>query len=290
MGIDIKKIIGKFNEAVMLKKSNKTMTDSNAQQRINTILSDKSNFATKEAYKAIRTNVTFTLGTVGSGCKKIIITSSVTGEGKTTTCINLAIAFAQTGAKVIVIDADMRKPRVYRHLGLQKENGLSDVLCSMIDLKTAVKRCGDQAIDCITSGQIPPNPAELMASDNMKKVIDELSKTYDYIFIDTPPVTLVTDVVAIANCVDGVIIVARQNYTIHELLKRAIANLRFADAKILGYILNDVSMENKHYGGKLAYGHEYGYGYGYVEYGDDEKSENQTQKERPSFKRRRKDK
>lgn len=282
MGIGIKKAIGKFNEAIMLRKSKETVREAHTRKRVNTLLNNESNFATIEAYKAIRTNVVFTLGIGNRGCKKIIITSAMPGEGKTTTCLNLAIAFAQTGAKVVVIDADLRKPRIYRHLGIEKENGLSDVLCGMIDLKIAIKKCEKHGIDCITSGQIPPNPVELMASENMEKIIEELSKTYDYVFIDTPPVTVVTDATAMANYVDGVIVVVRQNYTIHESLQRAIANLRFADAKVLGYILNDVSANgqhySKHYGAGYGYGYSYGYdyGYGYGEYRDNVKSAENT--------------
>lgn len=264
MGLGIKKIIGRFNEAVMAKKSRESVREAHTRKRINTLLSNNSSFATTEAYKAIRTNIIFTLGTEHSGCKKIIITSAIPGEGKTTTCLNLAIAFAQTGSCVLVIDGDLRKPRIYRHLGLEKDNGLSDLLCGMLDLKDAIKKCEKHGIDCITSGQIPPNPVELMASSKMGETMEKLSEMYDYIFIDTAPVTVVTDATAIVNYVDGVVVVARQNYTIHESLQRAIANLKFADVKILGYILNDVTAGSQRYGAYRRYGYgRYGYGYGY---------------------------
>ena len=280
MGIGIRKAIGKINESLMAKKSRESVREAHTKKRINTLLSTKSSFSTIEAYKAIRTNIIFTLGSEHDSCKKIIITSAIPGEGKTTTCLNLAIAFAQTGAKVIVLDADLRKPRIYRHLSLEKNNGLSDYLGGMItELDKVIKTCNEHGIDCITSGQTPPNPVELMSSKRMELLLDELSKKYDYVFIDTAPVTVVTDATAIANYVDGVVVVARQNYTIHESLQRAIVNLKFANVKILGYILNDVSAGAqryggyKRYGGKYGYGHGHGYGYGYGygygnEYGD----------------------
>lgn len=270
----IKKIVGKINETVMMKKSRESIREAHTQKRINTLLNIKSNFSTIEAYKAIRTNVIFTLGTDKPGCKKIIVTSAIPGEGKTTTCLNLAIAFAQTGSRVIVIDADLRKPRIYRHLSLEKNDGLSDYLGGMSELGDIIKPSTEYGIDCITSGRTPPNPVELMSSERMKTLLDELSKKYDYIFMDTPPVTLVTDATSVAPYCDGVIVIARQNYTIHESMQRAIANLKFADVKILGFILNDVNLNSKRYAnyqkyGKkgYGYGHGRGYGYGYGGYG-----------------------
>ena len=277
MGIGIRKVIGKFNEAVMARKSRESIRDAHTKKRISTLLNNQSDFATIEAYKAIRTNINFTLGVDSNECKKLIITSAIPGEGKTTTCINLAIAFAETGTRVIVIDGDLRKPRIYRHLSLERENGLSDYLCGMIDLDKAIKHCKDEGIDCVTSGQIPPNPVELMTSPKFDEFLGELSKRYDYIFIDTAPVTVVTDASVIASHVDGVVVVARQNYTIHESLQRAVTNLKFANVRILGYILNDVSNEGqrygsyKRYGGRYGYGGGYGYGYGYG-YGNDNSS------------------
>lgn len=274
MEIGIKKLVGKLNEALLKRKTRESVREAHTRKRINTLLDKTSNFETVEAYKAIRTNVIFTLGSEHSGCRKIIITSAIPGEGKTTTCLNLALAFAQTGARVLVIDADLRKPRIYRHLELEKNNGLSDLLCGMIELKDAIKHCPNHDIDCITSGQIPPNPVELMASKRMGTLMEELSDKYDYVFIDTAPVTVVTDATAVANFVDGVIVVARQNYTIHESLQRAVSNLKFADVKILGYILNDINSNAqrynsyKRYGGYKRYGYGHGYGYGYGEYAD----------------------
>lgn len=273
MEFNLLKLISKVNER---KARFKSAEQEAIQARISTLLDKNTSFMITEAYKALRTNIIFTLSDKGKGCKKILLTSASPGEGKTTTCLNLSIAFAQTGSKVLIIGADLRKPRIYRHLQIERKNGLSDVLCGLIPLEKAIKHCKDYGIDCITAGQLPPNPVELISSPKMGEVFDELSKMYDYIFIDTPPVTLVADATAMSKYVDGVIVVVRQNYTIHETLERARNSLDFADAKILGYILNDVDTLNNRYGsyrrygygkgifGKgYGYGSKYGYGYGY---------------------------
>ena len=264
MGNKFSKFVGKINE----QKAVARQKEASIRQRTATLLNSDTNFAITEAYKATRTNIIFSLSGV-KGCKRIILTSASPGEGKTTTCLNIAIAFAQTNAKVLVIDADLRKPRVYRHLGIERKNGLSDVLCGLIDINTAIHHCTEQNIDCIASGQIPPNPAELLSSNEMGRILDVLSQQYDYIFIDTPPVTMVTEAAAMAKFVHGVVVVIRQNYTIHEMVKRAREALKFADAKILGYILNDVNLAahgygyGRLYGYRYHYGYKYGYGYGY---------------------------
>ena len=273
--MNIGKLIGDFN---VKKANNNNAKEMATTRRMNTLLSDSKDFMVNEAYKSARTNIIFSLNSE-KGCKKIIITSASPGEGKTTTCLNLAIAFAQTEARVLVIDADLRKPRIYRHLNIERENGLSDVLCGMCDINTAIKHCEKQNLDCITSGQIPPNPAELLSSTDMGELLEKLGERYDYIFIDTPPVTVVTEAAAMAKFASGVILVVRQNNTIHESIKRARNNLLLTEAKILGYILNDIDY-SAYYGKygkynyrttrKYGYGRRrggYGYGYGYGGYG-----------------------
>ncbi len=270
--MNILKLIGDFN----VKKANNRRENS-ITRRINTLLTDDTDFLVKEAYKSARTNIRFALGS-DKKCKVIIITSASPHEGKTTTTLNLSIAFAQTDAKVLVIDADLRKPRISRHLSLEKDNGLSDLLCGLIDLDTAIKPCPEYNIDCITSGQIPPNPAELLTSADMENLLEVLGEKYDYIFIDTPPVTVVTEAAAMSKLANGVILVVRQNNTIFESVERARETIGMADGKILGYILNGVSGATYGYGSyskysyrrpkKYSYDYSYGnYGYGYEGYG-----------------------
>lgn len=283
MNNDVLKFIGKLNE----KKHNfrhKSEIQSVSSPSDN-ILNDKTTFSITEAYKTARTNIIFALAGIDR-CKKVIFTSAEPGEGKTTTILNMAITFAQTGVKVLLIDGDLRKPRTHRYLGMEKTNGLSDLLAGLISVDDAIKHCSEKNFDCITAGQIPPNPVELLSSEAMEKVLEELSSRYDYIFIDTPPVTVVTDAASMAKFVDGYVVVVRHNYTIHELLEKTRQNLMFAEAKILGFIINDIKpmagigyskygaygtryryRYRYRYGYKYGYKYGYGYGYGY-QYGD----------------------
>ena len=239
------------------------------------ILGDDAPFVIRETYKTARTNIIFSVsGIAKAGCKLIAITSANPGEGKTTTSLNLAITFAQTGARVLAIDGDLRKPRLHRYLGIKKDIGLSTLLANQVSIEDAIHKNVRSGLDVIAAGEIPPNPAELLASEAMKALIDKLAENYDYIFFDTPPVTVVTDASALSPSVDGVIVVVRQNYTDHESLAMAVNLLNIAQAKILGFFVNDVQTKRGgyHYGRyRYKYGYRYAYKYGYkydYRYGD----------------------
>ncbi|MBS7297471.1 MAG: CpsD/CapB family tyrosine-protein kinase [Eubacteriales bacterium] len=248
-----------------------------ARRKLNTILSDDTPFVIRENYKTARTNIIFSVsGTNKTGCKFIAITSANPGEGKTTTTLNLAITFAQTGARVLAIDGDLRKPRMHRYLNLKKDIGLSSVLSNQMEFEKAVNRNVRYGLDVLSSGEIPPNPAELLCSEAMKQLIEKLSNEYDYVLFDTPPVTVVTDAAALSPLVDGVIIIIRQNYTDHESLTMAVNLLNIARTKILGFFVNDVtktrggysySRYRYKYGSKYSYryGYRYDYRYGYAD-------------------------
>lgn len=244
------------------------------------ILNDKTPFVIQEAYKTARTNIIFAVsGTKDKKSKVICFTSASPGEGKTTSCINLAITFAQTGAKVLLIDGDMRKPRMHQYLGVVKTNGLSTVLSMQANFADVVYHDVRPNLDLLASGSIPPNPAELLASEAMEAFLNDISDEYDYVFIDTPPASVVTDAVALSKYVTGMIIVVREGYTTHENLEHAINLLKIADSKILGFFLNDSSPININYGiyqksyGKASlrynyrYNYKYNYRYGNYRYG-----------------------
>lgn len=209
------------------------------------LLSDTSTFPVKEAYKSARTNIMFSLSE--QGCKKIIITSSFPKEGKSTTCANIAITFAQTGAKVLIIDADIRKPRMHKMFDAPHKIGLTNVLSGFSKLDEAVINTKYDNLDLLIAGHIPPNPAEMLSSQVMSNLLDKLSEKYEYIFIDTPPVNLVTDTVVLSKKASGVFMVVRIGVTDHRELKSAISKLEFANAKPLGFILNDVTTSQSHY-------------------------------------------
>lgn len=235
-------------------------------------LSPSLKFKVEESYKSIRANITFSL--MKKGCKKIVFTSSVAGEGKTTTTINLAISFAQAGQKVLLIDGDLRKPKIHQYFSISNTPGLTDYLGSTVsasnqdrvDLFSIVHITEYENLSVICSGSIPPNPAEILGSEPMANFLDDVSNDFDYIIIDTPPINIVSDALPIIRESDGVVLVVRYNQSTHPEVEKAIAALEFIDAKILGFVVNFVETKS---GGKYNYGKysKYRYGYGYGGYG-----------------------
>ncbi len=204
------------------------------------LLSNESKFFVKEAYKALRTNMIFSLAEEGG--KVIMVTSSRSAEGKSTNCMNLAITFAETGAKVCVVDADMRKPKIAKLNQEKGAPGLSNVLARLNKLDEVIRQSKYQNLDIIYSGNIPPNPTELLASEKMMQIVKELESRYDYVFVDTPPVNVVTDAALLAGKTRGVLLVVRQNETTKEDLTEALQQLEMAKAKVLGILFNDIKL------------------------------------------------
>ena len=202
------------------------------------ILNERSSFAMQEAYRTLRTNVRFSLR--GEGCKSFCITSSSQGEGKSITMLNLAITFAETGQKVLLIDADLRRPAMARLLVEKATPGLSNILAGLVDETEAIRKEVFPNMDVLLSGDIPPNPSELLGSERMIELLNSLRKQYDYILVDTPPINIVSDVCVVANQLDGVLLLARQGRTRKESLKRAVNHLNLTGAKLLGTIFNGV--------------------------------------------------
>ncbi len=235
------------------KKKSKTHDD------LKNILSDKSNFNISEVYKTIRTNVMFSSPKTQKG-KVITVTSPAPAEGKTTTATNIAITFAQTKAKVLLVDCDLRKAKVHRYLQIEKGVGLTNVLCGYATLEEAIKRDVRENLDVISAGNTPPNPAELLDSVQFEEIIEELKGRYDYIFIDTPPVTLVTDATVVMPKTHGVVLVVREGQTTLDLVDEAIESIERTEAKILGVVVSDSTEKGSKYGYK--YKSNYGYGYG----------------------------
>ncbi len=221
-------------------------------------------FAVKEAYRAIRTNIA--LSFAKDGCKRIVFTSPVEGEGKTVTSSNVAFSMSQTESKVLLIDADLRRPRVHRVLKLRNEKGLSNVLGRLCGFEDAVTHTKYNNLDVLTAGMKVPNPAEILAGEAMQNLLETLSQCYDYIIIDTPPVNMVSDAYPVIKMTDGVIIVVRQNYSTYPALQKTVDDFKRVDAKILGVVLNSAE------GDKVA---ERG-GYNHYAYSDDSTEEDVT--------------
>lgn len=233
------------------------------------LLSDQSDFYIREAYKTLRTNVSFALNNE-EGCKIVAVTSAQACEGKSITTLNLAISTAMTGSKVLVIDCDLRRSKVSRLLQLRPKVGLSNLILNPKLLPEAVLSTDIQNLDVILSGSVPPNPSELLGSQHMQQLLEELRNTYDYVFLDSPPVNVVTDAVVLAPRCDGVLLLVRANRSERGSVIHAVKQLEYSKAKILGFILNGVDMEHLHYGHRKYDYRKYRYGgYGYeYEYGN----------------------
>ncbi len=204
------------------------------------ILSEQSQFFVKEAYKALRTNLIFSLTETGG--KVILVTSAGASEGKSTSCLNLAITFADMGAKVCVLDCDLRKPSIARLCEEKGTPGLSNVLVNLKQLPEVIRKSKYNNLDVIYSGEIPPNPAELLASNKMENVLKELAEQYDYVFVDTPPVNVATDASVIAVKANGVLLVVRQGQTANDELAEAVQQLELVKARIIGMLFNDTKI------------------------------------------------
>ena len=226
----------------------------------NNILNEQSPFVYTEAYKKLRTNFKFLSTT--ENVKKIIVTSSVPKEGKTTVAINLAVVLAESGANVLLLDCDFRNPSVHRYLHGEKnlEFSLTSYLEGEKSLdKDSICRDSELNISYISMDKIPPNPAEVLGLKRMEELIEDAGKQYDYVICDTPPVGVVTDAALLSRCFDGVLFVIRQNYTTRNEVHAAKQNLDRVHAKIIGSVLNqyDISMDK---GRRGSYGYYYGYG------------------------------
>jgi polysaccharide biosynthesis transport protein len=206
-----------------------------------------------EAYRSLRTNVQF-LG-IDRELKVIQFTSAAAGEGKTTTATNLAVVLAQAGAKVVIVDADLRRPRVNKVFAIDGTNGLTNCLLGKDESLRVFELGGDLWV--LPSGPLPPNPSEMLSSRRMKDVISELRGMFDFVIIDSPPVLFVSDPLAVSRQVDGVIMVIDAGRTSAPQAKKAIADLEQVGAPILGLVLNRVKPKD------LQGSDEYGYGYGY---------------------------
>ena len=222
---------------------------------LNLITHTNSKSPISEAYRTLRTNIQFS--SVDKPIKTLMVTSSMMSEGKTTTLTNLAETFAQAGNRVIIVDADLRRPRVHQVFGVSNQQGLTNVLAGQVDLKDVVKVAGSQ-INILTSGPIPPNPSELLGSTKMKELIQVLSDHYDIVVIDTPPVNVVTDAAVLSTLVDGVILAIASGKTEIESGKRALKSLEAVNANVLGAVMTMVPVTKKGYYSYQYYSYEEG--------------------------------
>jgi capsular exopolysaccharide synthesis family protein len=201
-----------------------------------------------EAYRHLRTSVL--LSTAGRAPRSLLVTSSLPGEGKTTTAVNTAISLAQTRADVVIIDADMRRPRLQSIFGLRGQLGLSSILSSDVtedEMLAMVSTDETTGLHILTSGPIPPNPAELLGSDQMRRLMTTLQSRFSHVVVDSPPVSSFTDGVLIASMVDGVLLVVHGGKSSRHIVRRSRQLLQDVGAKIFGVVLNNVAVQSHDY-------------------------------------------
>ncbi len=193
-------------------------------------------FAVAESYKTIRTNLQFLLNRV-EGCKVIAVSSAQAGEGKTTNSVNLAISFSQLGKKVLLIDADLRRPSIAKKLKIENNDGLSGILAGFSSADRAIINI-NPTFSVLPSGAIPPNPSELLASPEFETLISSVRASYDYIIIDTAPAGIVSDALSVAHLGEGLLLVVKAKSTTYHDFEKVVDSLKLANITLLGVVLN----------------------------------------------------
>ncbi len=204
-------------------------------------------FTATEQYKLIRANLDFTIPD-GEKCPVIGVTSSMRGEGKSTTAVNLAYVFAEKGSKVLLIDADLRIPSVAKKLGIESTPGLADMLRTKNTDTTGIKSFLFDNWYILPSGDIPPNPSELLGSSRMRHLLEKFREVFDYIIIDLPPVNIVSDAVSISSLITGMIVVIREEYTEKRELESCFRQLKMSNVTVLGCVMNGAKSGGRSYG------------------------------------------
>lgn len=215
--------------------------------------------AVAECARSIRTNLLF-MGTA-KPLERLLLTSAGPAEGKTTTSINLGVTMAQAGNRVLLVDTDLRKPRLHRAFGVSGETGVSSVLVDAVSLDEAIKSTDVVGLDVLPCGPLPPNPAELFHTEKFRALLEQISERYDRVLLDSPPIGAVTDAAILSKLVDGTLLVVQANKTSKDAVRRGMRALLDVDTNIVGVVLNDFDVESGSYGYQQYYYYR-GYGYG----------------------------
>ena len=197
-----------------------------------------------EALRTLRTNLQFV--DVASHPSTIVVTSSITGEGKSSTCANLAVSLAESSRSVCLIEADLRRPRLLEHLGLAGGVGLTDVLIGRHSVLDMLQPYGQLPLDVLGAGAIPPNPSELLGSTAMTELLADLAARYDFVLLDTPPLLPVTDAAVLTTAADGVILIVGSSLVARDQLTEALDNLAAVNANLLGLVANRLPRQQTH--------------------------------------------
>lgn len=259
--------MGLFDKKKKSRRRNSAQSSSMTQKTLHKNLE----FTATEQYKLLRTNLDFTLPE-GQKCPIVGVTSSMRGEGKSTTAINLSYVLAEKGSRVLLIDGDLRIPSVAKKMDIDGKRGLTDMLMGKGDDIETFKTDLLETWYILPSGDIPPNPSELLGSRRMEVLLDELKEKFDYIIIDLPPVNIVSDALSISHLIAGMVVVIREDYTEKKELERCMRSLKLSNVNVLGCVMN----ESKHGNGSYGKYRKYRY-YKYYRYYRHESEEEEAQ-------------
>ena len=212
------------------------------------VISNDSKFAIVEGYKIARTNLVFSLTAMENNC--VAVTSWSKGEGKSTATVNLAISFSKMNKRVLLIDTDLRRPNMHNLLKLDNAHGVSDMIAGIGGFDKVVNRNVIPYLDVLTSGAIPPNPSELIASQTFADLLNKVKEEYDYVIMDTPPLGVVADTLLLKDFVGGYVLVVRERVTTHGDIENALQNIRLADSMVLGFLKVGCALHAKGYKGR----------------------------------------
>jgi len=210
------------------------------QQTLQLIAQVSPKSAITEMYRGLRTNLDF--ASVDAKVKRILVTSSLPGEGKTTTACNLAVVEAQAGRRTLLLDADLRKPMVHRNFSASNAKGLTSVLIRQCSVEDAIQKTAVENLEILCSGPIPPNPLEMLGSQAMRSLLDQFAATYDVLIVDSPPVLSVADAKVLASELDGVLYVVGSGIVSRSALRKAKESLAVSGVRVLGAVFNNKRM------------------------------------------------
>ena len=211
-----------------------------------------------ESFKSLRTNLNFIAAT--EKLNTFILTSAIPGEGKSNTAINLAITLAEDSKSVVVVDCDLRKPSLNRYLKLGRNfKGVTDILTGNATVEDALIQFEDLGIHVLTAGAVPPNPSEMLSAEPMQKLVEDLKAAFDYVILDTPPVSVVTDAAILGRYADGALLCVRSDFAPKETVQLAKERLTAVGVRILGVVLTGFDAKNDHKSPAYSYTYEYEY-------------------------------
>ena len=277
-----KKFTAKISNSTHAQRAKKASEKSKRRShRSEYLLNKNTPFDVTEAFRNLKASLSVSVPKKENGVA-IMVTSAYPEDGKTTVTTNLALMFAQSDAKVVLVDADIRKGRIAKYFKRKSAPGLSDCLSGQATLEEVIHNSHiNENLSYITCGTHSPRPYELLESEEMKKLVQELRTRFDYVIIDTPPVLLISDALALSPSTDGAVLVCRHQVSYISDIERALNTLEFAKAKVLGVVVNDYKAPkvSKIYGGykKYYYYSSYRYGYGYGSTDPETKDETEEQ-------------